>query len=230
MWVQRMIWLLKRLIFYMLFLPFLGGLTYTLVTQQWTGALVFLVLCLIVLYKGLIRLAIPANSVVVRDGKVVFYIPERTVRDRFDFYSRSQTIVELPHFGLLDHPYKLEIVSPDTLGGISACRLTLTLGYIMDLTGWQRVYDHYVRYQERLPLEVERELYRSSARLALPPGVPAEAERAAYLKPIVAELDRGLAELGLRIEGATCTFTAGPTLVRLVAAGQESVEREAAPA
>jgi hypothetical protein len=209
----------------MLLLPSLLGLVYTLAHQQLTAALVFLVLCVIIIYKGLVRLAIPANSVVVRDGKVVFYIPERTVRNRFDFYSRSQTIIELPHYGLLDHPYKLEIVSPDT-SGLTACRLTLTLGYIMDLAGWQRVYDLYISHHDRLSWMVNRELYRSSARLALPSGVPEEADREAYLRPIVAELDHGLEDLGLKIEEATCTFTAGPTLVRLVATEQESVERE----
>jgi hypothetical protein len=225
MWVQKMIWLLKRLIFYMLLLPLLVGIAYTLSHEQWTAALIFMVLCVIVLYKGLIRLKIPANSLVVRDGKVVFFIPEKTVRDRFDFVSRGQTIVELPHFGLLDRPYKLEIFSPDNKGGLNSCRLSLNLGYIMDLTGWQRVYDNFVLHQDRLSLEVKRQLFKSSARLAWPAPVRGEEDREEYLQPIVAELNGGLEDLGLKIETATCTFSAGPTLVRFVADEQEVVEK-----
>src|SRR5512136_3000853 len=112
MWVQRMIRLLGRFIFYMLLVPILIGLVYTLSHEQWTAALIFMILCVLVLYKGLIRIHIPENSLVVREGKVVFFIPEKTVRDRFDFASRGQTIVQLPHFGLLDRPYRLEIISP----------------------------------------------------------------------------------------------------------------------
>ena len=184
-----------------------------------------MVLCVLVLYKGLIRLKIPANSLVVRDGKVVFFIPEKTVRDRFDFASRGQTIVQLPHYGLLDRPYKLEIFSPDNKGGLNSCRLSLNLGYIMELTGWQRAYDNFVLYQDKLSLEVKRQLFKSSAHLAWPLPLHGEEDMEEYLKPIVAELNLGLENLGLKIEEATCTFTAGPTLVRFVAAEQEIVEK-----
>jgi hypothetical protein len=224
-----MIWLLKRMIFYMLLLPLLVGVAYTLSHQQWTPALIFMVLCVIVLYKGLIRLKIPANSLVVRDGKVVFFIPEKTVRDRFDFVSRGQTIVELPHFNLLDRPYKLEIFSPDNKGGVNSCRLSLNLGYIMDLTGWQRAYDNFVLYQDNLSLEVKRQLFRSSARLVWPSPLQGEEDMEEYLKPIVAELNLGLENLGLKIEAATCRCTAGPTFVRFVADEQETVEKAVAP-
>jgi hypothetical protein len=225
LWVQRMIRLLGRMIFWMLLLPLLIGLVYTLSHDQWTAALIFIVLCVLVIYKGLIRLKIPANSVVVRDGKVVFYIPEKTVRDRFDFASRGQTIVQLPHFGLLDRPYKLEIFSPDTKRGLYSCRLTLNLGYIMELTGWQRAYDKFILYQERLSLEVKGQLFKSSAHLSWPAPAPGEEDMEEYLKPIVAELNHGLEDFGLKIEAAVCSFTAGPTLVRFVAAEQEIVEK-----
>ena len=229
MWIQRVIWLLGRIIFYMLLLPLMIAIVYALSHDQWTAALIFMVLFVLVLYKGLIRLKIPAHSVVVRDGKVVFFIPEKTVRDRFDFVSRGQTIVQLPHFGLLDRPYKLEIFSPDTKGGLYSCRLSLNLGYIMELTGWQRAYDNFVLYQDRLPLAVKRQLFMSSAHLACPFISHGEEEMEEYLKPIVAELDLGLENLGLKIEETTCTFTAGPTLVRFVAAEQEIVEKAAVP-
>src|SRR6202521_3682498 len=225
MWIQRMIRLLGRMIFYMLLIPILVGLVYTLSHDQWRAALIFMVLCVLVLYKGLVRLKIPANSLVLRDDKVVFFLPEKTVRDRFDFASRGQTIVQLPHFGLLDRPYKLEIFSPDNKGGLYSCRLSLNLGYIMEFTAWQRAYDNFVLYQEELSLGVKRQLFKSSAPLVCPFPLKGEEDREEYLKPIVAELNLGLENLGMKIEAATCTFTAGPTLVRFVAAEQEIVEK-----
>jgi len=229
MWIQSMIRILGRIIFYMLLVPLLVGFVYALSHDQWTAALIFMVLCLLVLYKGLIRVKIPANSLVVRDGKVVFFIPERTVRDRFDFASRGQTIVQLPHYGLLDRPYKLEIFSPDTKGGLSSCRLSLNLGYIMELTGWQRAYDNFVLYQDKLSLGVKMLLFKSAAQLAWPSPPHGEEDVEEYLKPIVAELNLGLENVGLKIEQATCTFTAGPTLVRIVAAEQEIMEKAELP-
>ena len=225
MWIQRIIWILGRLIFYMLLIPLLIGLVYTLSHDQWTAALIFMVLFVLVLYKGLVRLKVPANSVVVRNGKVVFFVPEKSVRDRFDFTSRGQTIVQLPHYGLLDRPYKLEIFSPDTKGGLYSCRLSLNLRYIMELAGWQRAYDNFVLYQDKLSLVVKRQLFKSSAHLVWPLPSQGEEDREEYLKPIVAELNRGLEDLGLKIEAAACTFTAGPTLVRFVAAEQEIMEK-----
>lgn len=56
----------------------------------------FLVLSVFILYKGLIRIKIPKNSAVLHDDKVVFFIPEKTERDRFDFASRGQTIIQFP--------------------------------------------------------------------------------------------------------------------------------------
>jgi hypothetical protein len=229
MWVQRMIRFLGRFIFYMLLLPLLIGIVFTLSHEQWTAALIFMVLCALVLYKGLIRIKVPANSLVLREGKAVFFIPEKSVRDRFDFASRGQTIVQLPHFGLLDRPYKLEIFSPDPGGGLHSCRLSLNLGYIMELSGWQRAYDNYVLYQDRLSLAVKRQLFMSAARLTWPLPIQGEEGREEYLKPIVAELNQGLEDLGLKIEETTCTFTAGPTLVRFVAPEQEIVEKAVVP-
>ena len=230
MWIQSMIQILGRMIFYMLLVPLLDAIVYALSHDQWTAALIYLVLCALVLYKGLVRLKIPAHSLVVRDGKVVFFIPEKTVRDRFDFASRGQTIVQLPHYGLLDRPYKLEIFSPNTAGGLNSCRLSLNLGYIMELTAWQRAYDNFVRYQDRLSLGVRMQLFKSSAHQVWPFPSNGEEDTEEYLKPIVAELNCGLENLGLKIEEATCTFTAGPTLVRFVAAEQEIVEKAVVPA
>jgi hypothetical protein len=160
---------------------------------------------------------------------VVFFIPEKTVRDRFDFASRGQTIVQLPHFGLLDRPYKMEIFFSDNKGGLNSCRLSLNLGYAMELTAWQRAYDSFVRYQDKLSVVVKRQLFKSSANMVWQFPLHGEEEMDEYLKPIVAELNLGLEDLGLKIEEATCTFTAGPTLVRLVAAEQEIVEKAVLP-
>src|SRR6266567_4712072 len=192
MWVQRMIQLLGRMIFYMLLLPLLVGIVYTLSHDLWLAALILMVLCILVLYKGLIRLTILENSVVVRDGKVALFSPETTVRNRFDFASRGQTIVQLPHFGLLDRRYKLEIFSPDNKGGLNCCRLSLDLGYIMELTACQRAYDNYVLYQDQLPLEVRRQLFKSTAHLAWPFPLQGEEDREEYLNRLLAELNRGL--------------------------------------
>lgn len=229
MWVQRMIWFLGRIIFYLLLLPLLFGLVYTLSHDQRVAALIFLVLCVIVLYMGLIRIRIPANSLVVRNDKVVFFIPEKTVRNRFDFASRGQTIIQLPHFGLLDRPYRLESFSPDANGGLHSCRLSLKLGYSKDLAGLQRAYDNYLLHQNTLSLEVQKQLFKSSLHLAWPSPSQGEGHMEEYLKPIVEELNRGLENLGLKIEDATSTFTAGPTLVRFVSDEQEKVEKAVSP-
>ena len=225
MLVQRMITILGRLIFYMLLLPLLVGVIYTLAHDQWLAALILMTLSLLVLYKGLIRLAIPANSLVVHDGKVVFFIPEKTVRDRFDFASRGQTIVQMPHFGLLDRPYMLEIFYPGSSGELISCQLSLTLVYDLELPALQLAYDNFILYQDQLSLMVKRQLFKSSADLALATPLPKDEDKAAYLQPIVAELNLGLKNLGLKIETATCKFTSAATMVRFIAVEQEIVEK-----
>lgn len=224
--LQRIIWLVGRVTFYALLFLLLAVVIYTLSHDQFLAALLFGVMFILALYAGLVRLRIPANSVVVRNGRVVFFIPEKTVRNRFDFVSRGQTIVELPHYGLLDRLYKLEIFSPDNEGGLCSCRLTLDLDYLMEQAAWQRAYDSFVLHQERLSLEVRRLLLKSAARLVCRP-VPVQGEEAMqeYLKPLVAELNLGLESVGLKIEEATCSFSTGPTLARFVAAEQEIAEK-----
>ncbi|MBK5276355.1 MAG: hypothetical protein JJE30_15080 [Desulfuromonadales bacterium] len=224
--IQRIIWAVGRISFYAVLLLLLVTVIYALSHDQMLAGLISGILLIIALYFGLIRLKIPAYSVVVRDDKVVFFIPETTVRNRFDFVSRGQTIVELPHYGLLDRPYKLEIFFPDSEGGLYSCRLTLDLDYLMEPSAWQRAYDSFVLHQERLSLEVKGVLMKSAARLAGRP-VPLQGEEAMqeYLKPIVAELNHGLESVGLKIEEAKCSFTAGSTLVRLVATEQEILDK-----
>jgi hypothetical protein len=224
--IQRIVWVVGRILFYALLLLLLVVVIFTLSHDQWLASLIFGVMFLLALYKGLICLKIPAYSLVVRNGKVVFFIPEKTVRNRFDFVSRGQTIVELPHYGLLDRPYKLEIFFPDNEGSLYSCRLSLHLDYLMEPTAWQRAYDSFVLHQERLSLEVRRLLLKSSGLLECRP-VPlhGEEDKQEYLKPLVAELNLGLESVGLKIEDADCSFTAGSTLVRFVAAEQEILEK-----
>ncbi|MGB9080977.1 MAG: hypothetical protein WCD00_06720 [Desulfuromonadaceae bacterium] len=225
--IQRIIWVLGRIMFYSLLFVLLAVVIYTLSHDKFMAGMIFGVMFILVLYKGLICLKIPAYSVVVRDGKVVFFIPETTIRNRFDFVSRGQTIVELPHYGLLDRLYKLELFSPDGEGGLYSCRLSLRLNYLMEPAAWQRAYDSFVLHQEKLSLEVRRVLLKSSAHLVCRP-VPLQGEEAMqeYLKPLVAELNLGLEDVGLKIEEANCIFTAGSTLVRFVSDDQEIVEKK----
>jgi hypothetical protein len=224
--IQRFIWLLGRSMTYALLFLLLTVVIYTLSHEQMLAGLIFGVLFILTLYKGLVCLKIPADSVVVRDGRVVFFIAEKTVRNRFDFVSRGQTIVEMPHYGLLDRPYKLEIFSPDNQGGLYSCRLVLHLDYLREEHAWQKAYDGFVLHQERLSVEVRRVLQQSCGRLVCPP-VPLQDEETLreYLKPLVEELNRGLESVGLHIEEAKCTFCSGPTLVRYVAAEQELLEK-----
>jgi len=226
MGIQRIIWVVGRISFYALLLLLLVVVIYTLSHEQWLAALIFGVMFILVLYKGLVCIKIPAYSVVVRNGRVVFFITEKTVRNRFDFVSRGQTIVELPHYGLLDRPYKLEIFTPDSEGGLFSCRLSLDLDYLLEPAAWQRAYDSFVLHQERLSLEVRRVLLKSAAGLVCRPvPLPGEEAMHEYLKPLVAELNLGLESVGLKIEEANCSFSAGSTLARFVAAEQEVVEK-----
>jgi hypothetical protein len=228
MWIQKLIWFLGRMIFWMLLLPLAGGIIYTLANDLHAAALILLVLFVLVVYFGLIRVRVPEHSVAVRDGKVAYFFPERTVRDRFDFVSRGQKIVQLPFFGLLDHSYKIELFCPDGNEGVRSCRLSLTLGYIPELPALQRAYDSYLLFQEFWPVEVDKLLYRSASQMEWPPfPVPEDQAADTFLSLIVARLDLSLAELGLKIEEPTCKFAAGPTLLRLVASKQETVENVA---
>jgi hypothetical protein len=90
----------------------------------------------------------------------------------------------------------------------------------------QRAYDSFILHHDKLSFEVRRLLVKSAARLVCPP-VPLQNEEAIqeYLKPLVADLNLGLESVGLKIEEATCLFTAGSTLVRFVAAEQGILEK-----
>lgn len=225
MWIQRMTWILGRVIFYTLLILLMVIVIYTLSTDKWMWALISGVFFILVLYKGPICLKILEYSLVVQDGKVVFFITEPTVRNRFDFVTRGQTIVELPHYGLLDHAYKLEIFSPDN-GELRSCRLSLHLSYLPEPAALQHAYDCFVRFQEKMAWEVKRVLLKSADSLACGPVFP-EGGKAVqdYLEPIVAVLNQGRESVGMKIDKADCSFTSCSTAVRFVAAEQEVLEK-----
>ena len=225
--IQRTIWLVGRISFYALLLLLLVVVIYTFSSNQFPAGSIAGVLFIFTLYKGLICIKIPAYSLVVREGKVVFFIQEKTTRNRFDFVTRGQTIVELPHYGLLDRPYKFEIFSPDTAGGVCACRISLHLDYLMEPDAWQNAYDSFIKHQEKLAFEVRKLLIKSASTLNYQP-IPLQNDEdiQTYLKPLVTGLNLGLESVGLRIEEAHCTFSTGSTLVRFVAAEQEIIEKK----
>jgi len=229
MLIQKITRILGRLIFYTLLLILMGVVIYTLATEKWLASLISGILFLLLLYKGLIRQKIPGSSILVHDGKVVSFIPEKTVCNRFDLVTNGQTIVELPRYGLLDRPYKLELFAPDKADGLYSCRLSMQLEYDLEPAALQRTFDCFLLYQEKMQWEVKRVLMKSSASLVCR-RVPLEGEESMqeYLKPIVAELNSGLESVGLKIEEASCIFTAGSSLVRFVAAEQEVLEKAVA--
>jgi hypothetical protein len=224
--IQKMLHIMGRILFYVFFVLFLVLVIFALARELWWASFFVLVLLVITIYHGLIRLRIHANSVVVSAGKVVFFVPESTVRNRFDFVSRGQSIVELPDYGLLDRPYKVEIFFPDSESRVYACRLSLRFGYLMKPTAWQYAYDKFVEYQEGLPSVVRRQLMKSCERIALQPFArEGEEPKREYLNPVVSELNGELESFGLEIVEVTCSFTEGSSLVRFVAAEQDLLEK-----
>lgn len=227
MTIDRLNWVLERVFYYMLMFLFLASAIYSITQDYSLAALILFILFMIVFHKGLVCISIPANSLVLREGRVAFLIPEKCVRNRFDFVSRGQTIFTLPHYSLLDHPYQLEIFSPDNKEGLHACRLSLQLGYDTELTALQRAYDNIIDHQDWLKYEVSRQLLKCLGSLVYP-SVALKNEDAVqeYLKPLVAELNLGLESVGLKIKEANCSFAAGPAFVRFVAPEQVIFEKE----
>jgi hypothetical protein len=224
--IERLTWILERVFYYSLIFILLASVIFSLSNDYFQSALILFILFILVLYKGVVCIGIPANSLVLREGKVVFLIPEKSVRNRFDFVSRGQTIFTLPRYSLLDHPYKLETFAPDEKGELYACRLSLQLGYNTELTALQRAYDSIMQHQDWLKAEVSRLLLKSMGNLVCPHlFLQNEKAMEEYLEPIVAELNLGLESVGLKIMEADCSFTAGQTLVRFVAAEQVTFEK-----
>jgi hypothetical protein len=227
--LQRIVWLVGRIFFYSLLFLFLGIVIYMLSHDLFLGGLIFGVLFVLVVYKGLICITIPAYSLVVRDNKVVFFIREKVVRNRFDFVSRGQIIFELPHYSLLDRPYSLELFFTENDGNLYACRLSLYLDYDLEISALQKAYDSIIVHRERLSVEVRKLLSKSAACLVCQSApLQSEAAKEEYVKQLVVAFNRGLESVGLKVEEAKCSFTSGSTLVRFVAAEQEVLEKSIA--
>jgi hypothetical protein len=225
--IQRFIWLLHRFTFYSTLILLLLVVIFTLAYQYWWISLVALVILTLTIYKGLIRLKVSANSVVVRDGTVVFYVPRTIIRNRFDFVMRSQSIVELPEYQLLDRPYKMELFFSGSEGTVHSCRLSLRFFYLMQPAAWQRAYDGFIKYHERLPMAVRKLLLKSCDRMVLrPPTTTGEDDMRRFLTPVVSALNLELESLGLEVVEVQCSFTAGPSLTRLVASEQEILDKD----
>ena len=221
-----MIWFMGRMLFYVFLVLLLILVITALVRELWLTSVFLLVMLIFLLYKGLIRLTIPAKSVVVCDGTVVFFIPETTVRNRFDFVMRGQTIVELPDYGLLDRPFKLELFFPSSEEKVGACRLSLRFGYLMQPAAWQSAYDKFVEHQDGLAAAVRKQLMKSCDRIALRPVTLAgEDALREYLQPVVAELNLQLESFGLEVVAVAYSFRDGASHARFVAAEQELLEK-----
>jgi hypothetical protein len=102
----------------------------------------------------------------------------------------------------------------------------LHLDYVLEDAAYQKAYDSFAIHGEKLSLEVKRLLLQSAAKLdSLPQPQPDDAALQASLQPLVVELNKGLATVGLKIEAISCTFSAAATMVRFVAPEQELVEK-----
>ena len=226
--IQRFIWLWRRIAFYSILVLLLLILIFSLAMGHGWISLVDLIILTLTIYKGLIRLKVHANSVVVRDGTVVFYVPRTIIRNRFDFVMRSQQIVELPEYQLLDRPFLVELVFPGSGVTVHSCRLSLRLFYLMQPAAWQKAYDGFVTYHERLPMAVRKLLLKScNGMLLRPPASTGEDAMRRFLAPIISALNLELESLGLEVVDVSCCFREGPTFARLVSSAQEFLDKEA---
>jgi hypothetical protein len=224
--LQRFVWFVDRFMVHVVLIVLSVVIIFALTREIWLLSLIGGIMFLFALYKGLIRLKILSNSVVVRQGRVFFFVPETTVRDRFDFITRGQSVIQLPEYQLLDRPFKVELFFPGREGSLCSCRLSLRFAYLMQPTAWQRAYDSFAAHGERLPHEVKRLLLKSCDLLELqPPSIFGEDAIREYLAPIVSHLNLGLESVGLEIIAVQCSFTEGSTLARFLAGDQQDFEK-----
>lgn len=223
--LQRFVWFIDRFTIHFVLIALSAVIIFALAHEIWPLSLIGGIIFLFVLYKGLIRLKILKNSVVVRHGRVFFFVPETTARNRADFVTRGQTVIHLPEYQLLDRPFNVELFFPNREGSVCSCRLSLRLAYLIQPEAWQRAYDSFVLHGEHLPLEVKRLLLKSCDLLKLQPlAITGEDEIREYLAPIVSHLNLGLERVGLEVMAVRCSFTEGSTLARFLAADQQDFE------
>jgi len=224
--LQRFVWFVDRFVIYLVLILLSAVIIIGLTYEVWLLSLIGGILFLFALYKGLIRLKILRNSVVVRHGRVFFFVPETTVRDRIDFITRGQSIVNLPEYQLLDRPFKVELFFPGHEGRVCSCRLSLRFAYLMQPIAWQRAYDSFVTHGERLPQEVKRLLLQSCDLLELRSAAStSEDGLREYLTPVLSILNKGLEGVGLEVADIQCSFTEGSTLARYLAGEQQEFEQ-----
>lgn len=227
--LQRFFWFVNRFMIHMLLIVLSAIIIAALTYEKWQISLIGGIVFLFVLYNWLIRLKIHKNSVVVRHGRVFFFVPKTTVRDRADFATRGQKIIRLPEYQLLDIPFKVEFFFPGSEGSVCSCRLSLHLAYSMQPAAWQRAYDSFVEHGEQLPQEVKRLLLKSCDLLGLKPAaIPGEDAIREYLAPIISHLNLGLESVGLEVMEVQCSFTEGLTLARYLAVDQQYFETRTA--
>jgi len=213
--IQKLTWFLERTLYYALLLLTVGAVIISFASDKPVAGLIALILMMAVIHKGFARITIPAKSVLIRDDKVVLFVPEKTVMNRFDIISRGQSIVTLPVYGVFDQPYKLELFIADG-EHVASCLLTLKLAYGTDLAAWQSAYDSFSSHGNRLAEAVRSQLQEAAAGLSLG-SLPEQrdGDQQEFLEPIVAALNGSLASIGVEVKDASCSFETGRMLVRV---------------
>ncbi len=225
--LQRFFWFVNRFAIHVVLIVLSAVIIVAITYEKWPLSLIGAIIFLFVLYKWLIRLKILRNSVVVRHGRVFFFIPETTERNRADFVTRGQTIIHLPEYQILGRFFKVEFFFPGRDGSICSCRLSLRFAYSMQPAAWQRAYDSFVEHGEQLSHEVKRVLLKSCDLLELQPAaIPGEDAIREYLVPVISHLNLGLESVGLEVTEVQCLFTEGLTLARYVSDDQQNFENK----
>ncbi len=212
--IQKLTWFLERTLYYALLLLTTGAVIISFASDKPVAGLIALILMMAVIHKGFARITIPAKSVVVAGEKVVLFVPEKAVLNRFDIISRGQSIVTLPVYGVFDRPYNLELFV--TNGEyVTSCLLTLKLAYGTDLAAWQCAYDSFIHHENRLADAVRSQLREAASGLSLGSVPEQRDENQEFLEPIVAVLNGSLASMGIEVKETGCSFEQGRMLVRV---------------
>lgn len=210
--IQKLTWFLERTLYYTLLLLTLAAVIYSFATEKMMAGVVALIFTMGVVHKGFARITIPAKSVLVRDGRVVFFAQEKTTLNRFDIISSGQKVVTLPVYGVFDRPYQLAIFFPSG-DSVTSCLVTLRLAYGTELPALQCAYDSFVLHENRFADEVKRLLTETALGIAFS-DVPEQGD-GDRLAPVVAGLNGGLAAIGVEIADASCSFENGRMLARV---------------
>lgn len=212
--IQKLTWLLERTLYYALLLLTVGAVIISFASDKPVAGLIALILMMAVIHKGFARITIPAKSVVVAGDRVVLFVPEKAVLNRFDIISRGQSIVMLPVYGVFDRPYNLELFIAKG-EQVTSCLLTLKLAYGEDLTAWQYAYDSFISYENRFSDAIKSQLRQAASSLTLD-TIPEQSDgnHQEFTEPIVTALNSSLASLGVEVKETSCSIETGKMLVR----------------